>query len=100
MAKILAILKQQTNKMFLPVSLQGSPLDPDSELMILLRPIQQIEAFIYNESLSMDENVIAKRFQIKAFQFMASDPQKRKEQLLQDLTNLHRNDGLVLIGGV
>ena len=62
LSKLIGSLKQKTNKIFVPVSIQASPLNPNADLIVMMRAAGKVERFIYNEDLPMDENLVAKRF--------------------------------------
>jgi hypothetical protein len=73
----MTFLKSKTNQIFLPSSIINSPLNPNTEMMVLMRPYALVESLFQDSDTPTDENVVAKRFQVKVFQFISKDPQQR-----------------------
>lgn len=75
--KLMTFLKSKTGKIFVPSSIVNSPANPNSELLLLLRPSDLVDRSLFEPDLGYDELAIAKRFTVRMFQFMAKDPEMR-----------------------
>lgn len=74
-------VKAKTGKIFIPVSIQNNPLNPDTEMLILMRTTENSEILGIEVGNVRDENILAKRFSVRDFQF-SSPELEHQEQLL------------------
>jgi hypothetical protein len=69
-----------------PVSIALSPLNPDTELIIVMRTINVLQKVLFlDQPLPADPVALAAKFIIRQFQFMSKDQEQRKMQLNNDL---------------
>ncbi len=57
----------------MPISLQPSPLNPNTEMMIVMKAAESIDKFIYDQDFPKDEEIVARRFTVRAFQFIQKE---------------------------
>jgi hypothetical protein len=76
----MTIIKAKTQKLFVPVSIQNNPINPDTEMIILMRSTENADVLGIDVGLSKDENVLAKRFLTRDFQFISKDEAQRENQ--------------------
>ncbi len=77
LSKILTIIKNKTEgKLFLPISIQSSPLDPQNEFMVILRSVDHISKYNIKDFKDpqkpaefLSETAIAQQFTVRNFQF-------------------------------
>lgn len=81
----MTIIKTKTGQIFIPTSIQNSPLNTDTEMIIVMRSIEKIDKFSIDREGILDETRLAKSFTTRTFQFITSDPSERKDQLKNDL---------------
>lgn len=62
----MTFLKAKTQKLYVPSSITNSPLNYNSEMLILMRPTELLEKGMIEKDI-MDENVIARRFTVRVF---------------------------------
>jgi hypothetical protein len=62
----MTFLKAKTQKLFVPSSIINSPLNPNNDMFILMRPTELLERGMVEKDI-LDENVIAKRFTVRVF---------------------------------
>jgi len=86
LSKIMTIIKAETGKIFIPIIVQSNPVSPETEMLIVMRSTDRLEKFAIGDFVSGDETVLAKKFQVRNFQFISTDKEQRQKQLLQDLT--------------
>lgn len=60
-------IKLKTGKIFIPVSIQNNPLNPDTEMLILMRTTENSEILGIDVGNVRDENILAKRFSVRDF---------------------------------
>jgi len=62
---VLTVIKNKTKKLFIPISIQNSPLSTNTDMLITLRAyLNNAEIFGLGPDFPMDENILAKRFSI------------------------------------
>lgn len=76
--KLMTLIKAKTQKLFVPVSIQNNPVNPDTEMIILMRSTDNADVLGIDVSLVKDENILAKRFLTRDFQFMSKDVAHRE----------------------
>jgi hypothetical protein len=96
----MTFLKAKTNTIFVPTLIANSPLNPNTEMIIVMRPSDLVDKHFFDGEVSFDESLVAKRFTVRVFQFLTKDPTTRLDQLKTDLMNLYRTEGLLLVGGI
>ncbi len=62
----MTFLKAKTQKLYVPTSIINSPLNPNTDMFILMRPTELLEKGMVEKDI-LDENVIAKRFTVRVF---------------------------------
>ena len=85
LSKIISVIRGLTNKIFVPTYICNSPMNPDSEMLILMRV--NTDSHIPNFDLAQTNNqdLVLKKFPIIPIQFMRRDIEKRRAQLELDL---------------
>ena len=63
--QIITIIKTKTGSVFIPTVIQNSPLNPTTDMIIYLRPIDKIDKFVIDRELASDETRLAKSFFIR-----------------------------------
>lgn len=81
----MTIIKTKTDKIFVPISLQSSPHNPERDMIIVMKDASKIDKYSIDREETLDENKLAKQFQTRSFQFITSDPGERRNQLKNDL---------------
>ena len=81
----MTIIKTKTNRIFVPSVLQNSPVNPETDFLIVMRSIDKLDKFFIDRSDDIDENLLAKCFTTRSFSFITSDASERRNQLKNDL---------------
>jgi len=58
--KIMSLIRQKTKHLFVPVCLQNSPVNPKTDMMIIMRSIERIEKYQIDQASIKDEYRLAK----------------------------------------
>ena len=62
--KTIAIIKGLSGKIFVPITISNSPLNPDSEMFVIMREADNTSIIGMDVSRIKNENLIEKRYQI------------------------------------
>jgi hypothetical protein len=81
----MTIIKTKTGQLFIPTVVQSNPINPDTEMLIIMRSIEKIDKFAIDTESVIDETRLAKSFTIRSLQFITSDPSERRNQIKNDL---------------
>ncbi|CDW82505.1 UNKNOWN [Stylonychia lemnae] len=102
LAKLMGIIKDKTGQILVPVALQSSPLNPNTEMVVILRKLSKYmnDFLLLGQNIGQDVNLIAQRFVLKQFQFLTKDEEFRATHLNNDLMSFYNKEGLILIGGI
>ena len=71
----------------LPTQIQNSPLNPDGEVMVLMRTnVQEIQdIYFLGQTISTNIDLLSKKFILRAFQFAVTDQVQRNDYITNDL---------------
>jgi hypothetical protein len=63
----MGIIKARTGKIFVPITIQNSPLSPNDEMLVLLRAYdkEKSEIFGFDQEITTDENLLSKRYNVR-----------------------------------
>eukprot|EP00347_Sterkiella_histriomuscorum_P018856 403343909 len=101
LSKLIGIIKDRTGKIMVPVAIQSSILNPNSEMTVIMRTTQSFQdIYLLGQPLIQDVNLLAGKFILKNFQFMTTETEHREEHLTHDLLSFYAKENLILIGGV
>ncbi len=64
---LLSLLKTLTGQLFVPLSLQPSPMLPDSDMLVMLRNIERLDKLRLDSESIMDEKRLARQFVHRPF---------------------------------
>lgn len=81
LSQLMTMIKTKTNQIFIPCALQNSPINTQTEMLIIMRNIEKLDKFSIDREAIIDESRLSKSFTVRTFQFQASDPTERKMQL-------------------
>ena len=82
----MSLIKAKTNHIFLPMVIQNSPINPQTEMVIIMRSLEvKFDKYQIDKDYNFDENRLAKCFTTRAFSFFSSDPVERNSQLTLEL---------------
>ena len=86
LSSIMTVIKSRTGQIFLPVVIQNSPLNPQTEMLIVMRSLDKnFDKYAIDHEMYLDENRLSKSFTIRTFQFLTSDCTERKRQMENEL---------------
>ena len=85
LSQLMLIIRTKTNKLFIPTAIQNSPINTQTEMLIIMRSIDKLDKFQIEMYETLDESSLAKAFAVRTFQFITSDPNERKKQLKNDI---------------
>ena len=63
---MMMIIRTKTNKMFIPTVIQNSPINTQTEMLIILRNIEKSAKFQL-DALDLEETKLAKQFVLRSF---------------------------------
>ncbi|CDW77689.1 UNKNOWN [Stylonychia lemnae] len=92
------LIKTKTNQIFIPVTIQNNPMNPDEEFIVGLQCDQNLKKYEYQFfSKGLDEKTIADLFTLRTFQFETTDvdPNQKRQRLIA-----YDQHNLVLIGAI
>ena len=93
------MIKTQTGKVFVPVSLSRSPVKPKDHFIIVLRTTANIQAFSLDGWFTDNIQLLAKKFVTKTIKLDASYEGTHHIKLAQQFKELYASENLNLIGG-
>jgi hypothetical protein len=82
---MMTIIKTKTGQIFIPTMIQNSPIEPNTEMLIIMRSIEKLDKFSIDREVIIDENKLSKSFVTRQFSFITSEANERKIQLQNDL---------------
>lgn len=82
----MTIIKSKTGQLFIPTVVQGSPINPQQEMLIIMRSIERLDKYQIDREAIIDDSRLAKSYVLREFQFMSSDLSEWKNQLSNQLT--------------
>lgn len=82
---MMTIIKTKTGQIFIPTMIQNSPIEPNTEMLIIMRSIEKLDKFSIDREAIIDENKLSKSFVTRQFSFITSEANERKIQLQNDL---------------
>lgn len=82
---IIATIKSKTSQLFIPTVLQNSPINPQHEMILVMRSIEKLDKYQIDPEVIIEDSKLAKSFHVRDIQFLTSDPNERKNQLQNDL---------------
>ncbi|TNV76702.1 hypothetical protein FGO68_gene3657 [Halteria grandinella] len=97
---ILDIIRETTGQLFIPTSLNLSPIDRENDLMIILRSIERVDKLKLDSESILDHKRLAKQIVLKTISIVSKNLDEQRSILLKSLEQLYENEGLVLIGGI
>jgi len=56
----MTIMKTKTDRMFVPISLQNSPHNPERDMLIIMKDVSKIDKYSIDREETLDENKLAK----------------------------------------
>lgn len=57
---IMTFIKAKTGQIFIPISIQNSPFNPEYEMLIIMSSIEKLDKFSLDREESLDETKLAK----------------------------------------
>lgn len=63
----MTLIKGMNGKIFVPTSIYNSPLNPDQDMIVLMRSHEDVDRLGLDCKNMKDENVIAKKYLIRNF---------------------------------
>ncbi|CDW90344.1 UNKNOWN [Stylonychia lemnae] len=100
LSSIITIIKSKTGQLFIPTVIQNSPININNEMLITLRSIEKMDKISIDREAIIDDSMLARSFITRDMQFLTSEPEKQRDQLLNDLRNMYNQEGLMIVGGV
>ena len=74
LSKVVTMIKTETKKIYLPVSISNSPLNPETEMLVLMRNGADIKIPGFDIKNFINEAVVDSLYSISTLQFMSRDP--------------------------
>jgi len=62
-----------SGQIFVPIALQVSPLQPNTDFIMVLRHIERLDKLKLDTDSILDENKLPKQFEVKNFRFPKTD---------------------------
>lgn len=93
-------IQTTTQKVFIPSAISHSPINPKTDLMVVLRACETVTAFSLNGWFTEDISKLSKKFVIKKLKLEKSqDATHHKVKITQSLHQFYNDENLNLIGG-
>ena len=78
LSQMMEIIKTKTGKIFIPTLIQNSPLNINTDMLVILRSIDKLDKFCIDSEAWQEEKKLARSFILRSFSFITSDPNERK----------------------
>ena len=79
---VLSTIKVHTGQIFVPIVLQVSPLQPNTDFLIILRHIERLDKIKLDTESILDENKLHKQFEVRNFKFPKTDTPEEMRKVL------------------